>query len=73
VKPAIAGSDLMKETAPKLLTGEGATLLASEDRVMDLAFLAKQNLEPSALAVQLCSPVPVSLLTMFYIYRNIVQ
>jgi hypothetical protein len=44
VKPAIAGSALMKRIAPMLLMGEGANWLASEDRVMDIAFLTKQNL-----------------------------
>jgi hypothetical protein len=44
VKPAIAETPLMKRLAPMLLMGEGANWLASEDRVMDIAFLAKQNL-----------------------------
>lgn len=44
VKPAIAGSELLKRIAPMLLMGEGANWLASEDRVMDIAFLTKQNL-----------------------------
>lgn len=44
VKPAIEGSALMKRIAPMLLMGEGANWLASEDRVMDIAFLTKQNL-----------------------------
>lgn len=44
VKPALAGSDLLKKVAPMLLLSEGANWLASEDRVMDIAFLAKQNL-----------------------------
>jgi len=44
VKPALAGSDLLKRVAPMLLLGEGANWLASEDRVMDIAFLTKQNL-----------------------------
>jgi hypothetical protein len=44
VKPAIAGSDLFGKLAPMLLLSEGANWLASEDRVMDLAFLTKQNL-----------------------------
>ena len=44
VKPALAGSPLMKRIAPMLLLGEGANWLASEDRVVDIAFLSKQNL-----------------------------
>jgi HEAT repeat protein len=44
VKPAIAETPLMKRVAPMLLMGEGANWLASEDRVMDIAFLTKQNL-----------------------------
>jgi HEAT repeat protein len=44
VTPAITGSELMKRIAPMLLMGEGANWLASEDRVMDIAFLTKQNL-----------------------------
>jgi len=44
VMPAVAGSDLLKKLAPMLLLGDGANWLASEDRVMDIAFLAKQNL-----------------------------
>ena len=44
VKPALAGSDLLKKLAPMLLLSEGAGWLASEDRVMDIAFLTKQNL-----------------------------
>jgi hypothetical protein len=44
VMPAIAGSELSKALAPMLLLSEGASWLASEDRVMDLAFLTKQNL-----------------------------
>jgi hypothetical protein len=44
VKPALAGSELLKKLAPMLLLSEGANWLASEDRVMDIAFLTKQNL-----------------------------
>jgi hypothetical protein len=44
VKPALAGSALLTKVAPMLLLSEGATWLASEDRVMDIGFLAKQNL-----------------------------
>ncbi|MFZ0737954.1 MAG: hypothetical protein WAM96_12760 [Candidatus Acidiferrales bacterium] len=44
VRPAIAGSDLMRKLEPLLLLSEGANWLASEDRVMDIAFLTKQNL-----------------------------
>jgi hypothetical protein len=44
VRPAVTGTALMKRVAPMLLLGEGANWLASEDRVMDIAFLAKQNL-----------------------------
>ena len=44
VKPAIAGSELLKKLAPMLLLSEGANWLASEDQVMDIAFLIKQNL-----------------------------
>jgi hypothetical protein len=44
VKPAITGTALMKRVAPMLLIGQGANWLASEDRVMDIAFLTKQNL-----------------------------
>jgi hypothetical protein len=44
VKPVITGTPLMKRVAPMLLMGEGANWLASEDRVMDIAFLTKQNL-----------------------------
>jgi hypothetical protein len=44
VRPAVEGSALMERLAPMLLLSEGANWLASEDRVMDIAFLAKQNL-----------------------------
>lgn len=44
VKPVLEGSYMMKRIAPMLLLGEGANWLASEDRVMDIAFLTKQNL-----------------------------
>jgi hypothetical protein len=44
VKTGVADSELMKRIAPMLLMGEGANWLASEDRVMDIAFLTKQNL-----------------------------
>lgn len=44
VKPVIAETPLMRRLAPMLLMGEGANWLASEERVMDIAFLAKQNL-----------------------------
>jgi hypothetical protein len=44
VRPAIVGSRLLPRLAPMLLLSEGANWLASEDRVVDIAFLAKQNL-----------------------------
>lgn len=44
VRPAIAGSDLVRKLGPLLLLSEGANWLASEERVVDIAFLAKQNL-----------------------------
>jgi HEAT repeat protein len=44
VRPAVAGTDLMLRVAPVLLLGEGANWLAMEDRVMDIAFLSKQDL-----------------------------
>jgi hypothetical protein len=44
VQPALVGSDLMNRIAPMLLLGEGANWLASEDRVADIGFLAKQDL-----------------------------
>jgi hypothetical protein len=44
VRPAVQGSELMGRLAPMLLLSEGANWLASEDRVMDIAFLTKQNL-----------------------------
>ena len=43
VRPVIANSDLTKRLAPMLLLSEGANWLAREERVMDLAFLSKQN------------------------------
>jgi hypothetical protein len=44
VRQAVAGTDLMPQVAPILLLSEGANWLANEDRVMDIAFLSKQNL-----------------------------
>jgi len=44
VRSAVEGTALASRLAPMLLLGEGANWLASEDRVMDIAFLAKQNL-----------------------------
>jgi len=44
VRPAVAGTALASRLAPMLLLSEGANWLASENRVMDIAFLAKQNL-----------------------------
>lgn len=44
VRRALAESDLLHKIAPMLLLSEGANWLASEDRVMDIGFLAKQNL-----------------------------
>jgi hypothetical protein len=44
VRPAIEQAGLVRTLAPMLLLSEGANWLASEDRVIDLAFLAKQNL-----------------------------
>jgi hypothetical protein len=43
VRPALEGSSLLRRVAPMLLLSEGSNWLASEDRVVDLAFLAKQN------------------------------
>ena len=43
VKPALAGSDLLARVSFMLLLSKGANWLASEDRVMDVAFLAKQS------------------------------
>jgi hypothetical protein len=43
VRPAIQGSQLGERLAPMLLLGSGANWLASEARVMDIAFLLKQN------------------------------
>jgi hypothetical protein len=40
----VEGSELINQLAPMLLLSEGANWLATEDRVMDIAFLAKQNL-----------------------------
>ena len=44
VRAAIAGTNLSLMVAPLLLLGEGSNWLASEERVMDIAFLTKQNL-----------------------------
>jgi hypothetical protein len=44
VRPALEGSSLLGQVAPMLLLNKGSNWLASEDRVVDLAFLAKQNL-----------------------------
>jgi len=44
VRPFVEGSALMERLAPMLLLSEGANWLAAEDRLMDIAFLAKQNL-----------------------------
>jgi hypothetical protein len=44
VKPATMGTDLEAKLAPMLLLSEGAHWLSSEDRVLDIAFLSKQNL-----------------------------
>jgi hypothetical protein len=44
VQPAIEDSNLKRKLAPMLLLSEGANWLASEGRVMDIAFLTKQNL-----------------------------
>lgn len=44
VKPATNGSELETRLAPMLLLSEGAHWLSSEDRVLDIAFLSKQNL-----------------------------
>jgi hypothetical protein len=44
VKPAVTDANLLRKLAPMLLLSEGANWLASEDRLMDIAFLAKQNL-----------------------------
>jgi len=43
VRPLLEGSALLPRIAPMLLLSEGANWLASEDRVMDIAFLVKQN------------------------------
>ena len=43
VKPVTNGSDLEAKLAPMLLLSEGAHWLSSEDRVLDIAFLSKQN------------------------------
>jgi hypothetical protein len=45
VRPAIAGSSLVPRLAPMLLLSAGANWLASEDRVVDVAFLAKQHIQ----------------------------
>lgn len=44
VRPALEGSGLLTQVAPMLLLSKGANWLASEDRVVDLGFLVKQNL-----------------------------
>lgn len=44
VRPILQGSELLRRIEPMLLLSEGASWLASEDRVMDIAFLSKQNL-----------------------------
>ncbi|HEY6803741.1 MAG TPA: hypothetical protein VI306_09195 [Pyrinomonadaceae bacterium] len=44
VRRAVAGTDLMPQVSPILLLSEGYNWLANEDRVMDIAFLSKQNL-----------------------------
>lgn len=44
VRPAVRGSALSTRLAPMLLLAEGANWLAREDRVLDIGFLAKQNL-----------------------------
>lgn len=44
VRPAVEGSALMGQLAPMLLLSDDASWLASEDRVTEIAFLAKQNL-----------------------------
>jgi hypothetical protein len=44
VRPALKGSDLLTQVAPMLLLSQGANWLASENRVVDLAFLVKQDL-----------------------------
>jgi HEAT repeat protein len=45
VRPAIATNErLMRRVSPMLLLGEGANWLANEDRVIDIGFLAKQDL-----------------------------
>jgi HEAT repeat protein len=44
VRPAIVGTDLEAKLAPMLLLSEGAHWLSSEERVLDIAFLVKQNL-----------------------------
>lgn len=44
VRPAVQNSPLARDIAPMLLLSEGANWLAKEDRVIDIAFLAKQNL-----------------------------
>ena len=44
VRPAVEGSALLRRLAPMLLLSEGANWLASEDTLMDIGFLMKQNL-----------------------------
>src|ERR1017187_1189036 len=53
VRPAIAGSSLLPRLAPMLLLSAGANWLASEDRVVDLAFLAKQHIQQPRLGLAL--------------------
>lgn len=42
-RAALSGSALLQQLTPMLLLGEGANWLASDDRIMDIAFLAKQS------------------------------
>jgi HEAT repeat protein len=44
VRRAVTDADLMRKLGPMLLLSEGANWLASEERVVDIAFLSKQNL-----------------------------
>jgi hypothetical protein len=44
VKPAILGTELESQLRPMLLLNKGDNWLATEDRVMDIAFLTKQSL-----------------------------
>lgn len=43
-RPAAERSGLLPRIAPMLLLGEGANWLASEERLVDIVFLLKQNL-----------------------------